>query len=187
MMSHFDFQQTNLSGLTVVKRSRHFDNRDFFSPLFCVSQLADHGWIGPIKQINHSFTRRCGTVRGMHCQTAPHSETKLVTCIKGKIWDVAIDLREGSPTFLQWHSEILSEENLNALLISEGFAHGFQALDKDNYVIYSCTKYRDKKSEISINPNDNILKIKWPSKKKIISDKDKRAQSYSEFRKKFRL
>ena len=173
MMSRFDFQKTRLPGLTVVKRDRHFDKRNFFSRLFCVSQLSDHGWVGPIKQINHSYTRRCGTVRGMHCQTAPHSEMKLVTCIKGKIWDVAIDLRESSPTFLQWHSEILSEENLNALLISEGFAHGFQSLSDDVEIIYCHNKAYRPDHELALNPVDPTLKLQWPIEISEMSERDK--------------
>ena len=175
-MSRFDFQRTNLLGLTVVKRDRHFDDRGFFSRLFCVSQLSAHGWVGPIEQINHSFTRRCGTVRGMHYQTAPHSEMKLVTCIKGKIWDVAIDLRENSPTFLQWHSEILSEENLKALLIPEGFAHGFQSLGDDVEIIYCHNKAYRSDNERALNPVDPTLKVQWPIEISEISERDKNQQ-----------
>lgn len=173
MMSRFDFQQTSLSGLTVVKRGRHSDDRGFFSRLFCVSQLSAHGWVGPIEQINHSFTRRCGTVRGMHYQTAPHSEMKLVTCIKGKIWDVAIDLRENSPTFLQWHGEILSEGNLTALFISEGFAHGFQSLSDDVEIIYCHNKAYRPDHELALNPVDPTLKLQWPIEISEMSERDK--------------
>ena len=173
MMSCFDFQQTSLSGLTLVKRDRHFDDRGFFSRLFCASQLSEHGWVGPIEQINHSFTRRSGTVRGMHCQTTPYSEMKLVTCIKGKIWDVAIDLRESSPTFLEWHGETLSEDNLNALLIPEGFAHGFQSLSDDVEIVYCHNKAYRPEHELALNPVDPSLKLQWPIEISEISGRDK--------------
>lgn len=173
MMSRFDFQKTSLSGLKVVKRYRHFDKRGFFSRLFCASQLSKHGWIGPIEQINHSTTRRCGTVRGMHYQTKPHSEMKLVTCIKGKIWDVAIDLRESSTTFLQWHGEILSDDDSSALLIPEGFAHGFQSLSDDVEILYCHSKVYSPDHERALNPADPNLKLHWPIEISHMSERDK--------------
>ena len=123
-----------------------------------------------------SYSKK-NVVRGLHLQKT-QSQGKFISVIKGKIFDVALDLRKNSKTFGKYFSTYLDENNSKSIYIPPGFAHGFQALNKENYIIYSCTKYRNKKSEISINPNDKILKIKWPNKTKIISDKDKKALSY---------
>ena len=107
------------------------------------------------------------------------TQGKFISVIKGKIFDIALDLRKNSKTFGKYYSTYIGEKNSKSIYIPPGFAHGFQALDKENYVVYSCTKYRNKKSEISINPTDKDLKIKWPKETKVISKRDKNAQSYS--------
>ena len=112
------------------------------------------------------------------------SQGKFVSVVKGKIYDVAVDLRFNSKSFGKYFGCVLSEANYTSIFIPPGFAHGFQALDKDNYVIYSCTKYRNEKSELSINCNDEILKIKWPLNRQILSKKDRNAMLFSEFLKK---
>ena len=123
-------------------------------------------------------------VRGLHIQTK-NPQGKFVTVIKGKIFDVVLDLRKKSKTFGKVYSCMLSEKNSNSIFIPAGFAHGFQSLDKETYIIYSCTKYRDKKSEITIDVNDNNLKIKWPSKNQILSNKDKNGISFLDYKKNF--
>tara|TARA_B100001564_G_scaffold267245_1_gene228872 strand:+ start:382 stop:783 length:402 start_codon:yes stop_codon:yes gene_type:complete len=123
-------------------------------------------------------------VRGLHIQTKK-PQGKFVTVIKGKIFDVALDLRKKSKTFGKVYSCVLSEKNSNSIFIPAGFAHGFQSLDRENYVIYSCTEYRDKKSEITIDVNDYNLKIKWPSKIQILSNKDKNGISFLNYKKNF--
>ena len=123
-------------------------------------------------------------VRGLHIQTK-NPQGKFVTVIKGKIFDVALDLRKKSKTFGKIYSCVLSEKNSNSIFIPPGFAHGFQSLDRETYVIYSCTKYRDKKSEITIDVNDYNLKIKWPSKIQILSNKDKNGISFLNYKKNF--
>ena len=119
-------------------------------------------------------------IRGLHLQQRK-SQGKFVTVIKGKIYDVVIDLRKKSKTFGKKYSIILSENNCNSIYVPEGFAHGFCALDKDNYVVYSCTNYRDKQSEIGIKFNDKKLNINWPTKNPILSKKDKKNQSLKDF------
>ena len=114
-----------------VQRQPLQDARGLFERMFCADELAAAGWTQPIAQINHSVTRQRGSVRGLHYQRPPHAEMKLVSCLRGEVWDVAVDLRAGSPTFLQWHAEHLSPSNACALLIPPGFAHGFQALTDD--------------------------------------------------------
>ena len=108
-----------LAGLKLLERQRMSDSRGFLARLFCADELAAAGWRQPVAQINHTFTARCGTVRGMHYQQPPNAEMKLVTCIRGEVWDIAIDLRADSHTFLHWHAEILSAYNNRALLIPE--------------------------------------------------------------------
>lgn len=127
-MSRLSIHDTPLVGVKLIQRQRAGDQRGFLDRLFCADELAAAGWDIPIAQINHTYTRRAGTVRGMHFQFPPHAEKKLVTCLKGAIQDVAVDLRPDSPTFLQWHAEELSPDNQRSLLLPEGVAHGFQAL-----------------------------------------------------------
>ena len=124
---------------------------------------------------------RKNVVRGLHIQTK-NSQGKFVTVIKGKIFDVAIDLRKNSKTFGEMYSCILSEKNTKSIFIPEGFAHGFQGLEKENYIIYSCTKYREKNSEVTIDIWDKDLNIKWPIKKKIVSKKDRKGIAFKKYK-----
>lgn len=151
-----------ISGLKCVDRKHISDNRGFLSRIFCVDELAEAGWAKPIVQINHTFTAKRGTVRGMHFQYPPHAEMKLVSCIRGEVWDAVVDLRAGSPTFLRWHAERISAENGRALLIPEGFAHGFQALTDNVELIYCHSEGYAAQAESGLNPNDPRLGIKWP-------------------------
>ena len=132
-----------------------------------------------------SYSKK-NVIRGLHLQTQK-SQGKFVTVIKGKIFDVAVDLRKKSKTYGKFFSCILSEKNSNSIYIPPGFAHGFQALEKENYIIYNCTKYRNSKSEIAIKYDDKNLKIKWPLKRQIVSKKDKDAISLLEFEKKIKF
>jgi dTDP-4-dehydrorhamnose 3,5-epimerase len=153
---------TPLAGLMRIERHRIADGRGSFSRLFCASELAGAGWKDPIVQINHSHTALRGTVRGMHYQRSPHAETKLVSCLQGEVWDVAVDLRKNSPTFLQWYAEHLSAGNGYALLIPPGFAHGFQALTDDATMLYCHSTAYASEAEAGLNPLDPSLVIAWP-------------------------
>jgi dTDP-4-dehydrorhamnose 3,5-epimerase len=128
-----------------------------------------------------SYSKK-NVIRGLHIQTKD-SQGKFISVIKGRIFDVAVDLRKNSKTFGKSFTCTISENNSKSIFIPPGFAHGFQALDKENYVIYSCTKYRNEKSETTIDFNDKNLKIKWPNKKTIVSKKDSRGISLLEFKK----
>ncbi|MFY8115720.1 MAG: dTDP-4-dehydrorhamnose 3,5-epimerase family protein, partial [Rhabdaerophilum sp.] len=130
-MSRLALHPLPLDGLTRVDRQKLGDPRGFLARVFCAETLREAGWNRPVAQINHTYSAAQGTIRGMHFQHAPHAEMKLVTCLRGEIWDVALDLRPASPRYLHWHAEILSAENGRALLIPEGCAHGFQALSPD--------------------------------------------------------
>jgi dTDP-4-dehydrorhamnose 3,5-epimerase len=161
-MSRFEIVDTPLAGLKLVRRQRLGDSRGFLSRLFCAEGLAAAGWSGPIAQINHTFTSRQGTVRGMHYQRPPHAEAKLVSCLRGEVWDVAVDLRAGSPTFLRWHAERLSADNGCALLIPQGFAHGFQTLSDDVELLYCHSAAYAAQAEAGLHPQDERMAIAWP-------------------------
>jgi dTDP-4-dehydrorhamnose 3,5-epimerase len=161
-----------LSGLKRVERQHLGDARGFLSRLFCADELAEAGWNGPVAQINQSLTRRRGAVRGMHFQYPPHAETKLVSCLRGAVFDVAVDLRKGSPTFLRWHAQELSAENRLALLIPAGFAHGFQTLSEECELLYVHSAPYVATAEGGLSPRDAALAIAWPLAIAEMSERD---------------
>ncbi len=172
-MARFDCVNTSLSGLKILKRNPIEDSRGFLSRFFCAEEFKAFGFSKPISQINHTLTRQKGTVRGLHYQQPPHAEIKLVSCIKGEVFDVAIDLRKNSPTFLQWHGEMLSENNQRSLLIPEGYAHGFQTLTEDCELIYLHSAPYVKEAEAALNVTDPKLDIAWPLNFTEISERDR--------------
>ncbi|MDP2246804.1 MAG: dTDP-4-dehydrorhamnose 3,5-epimerase [Nitrosomonadales bacterium] len=172
-MSRFSFLNTSIAGLKVVQRKPIEDDRGFLSRFFCAEEFEKHQFNKPISQINHTLTRKKGVVRGLHYQNPPFAEMKLVSCLKGEVFDVAVDLRIGSPTFLQWHAEILSAGNSSSLLIPEGFAHGFQTLTDNCELIYLHTAPYAKEAEGALNANDKQLSIKWPLQIAEMSDRDR--------------
>ncbi|MCI5066977.1 dTDP-4-dehydrorhamnose 3,5-epimerase family protein [Acidovorax sp.] len=161
-MSRLALAPLPLAGLFRVVRQPLVDERGFFSRLFCAGELADAGWTAPIAQVNQSYTALKGTVRGMHYQKPPHAEMKLVSCLRGEVWDVAVDLRPDSPTFLRWHAEPLSADNGSALLIPPGFAHGFQALSDHAELLYCHSAAYVPAAEAGLHPADPRLSIAWP-------------------------
>ena len=169
----FEIKPTPLAGLNVVQRSVRADERGSFSRVFSATELAPAGWHAPVSQLNHSVTRERGTVRGMHFQRPPHAEMKLVSCLRGVVWDVAVDLRAGSPTFGRWHAERLSDENHRAMLIPEGFAHGFQALTDDVELLYCHSAPYEAGAEGGVNPLDGRLAVAWPLPITRLSDRDR--------------
>ena len=171
-MNRFSIHDLPLAGLKLVERTRMGDARGFLSRLFCAEELAAAGWRTPIAQINHAGTAGRGTVRGMHYQRPPHAEMKLVSCLRGEVWDVAVDLRAGSKTFLRWHAERLSADNRRALLIPEGFAHGFQTLTGDVELLYCHAAAYAPESEAGLNPQDPRLQIGWPLPIAALSERD---------------
>mgnify|MGYP001164624896 FL=1 len=171
-MSRFVVADLPLPGLKLVERKRMSDERGFLSRLFCNEDLAAAGWRKPVVQINHTSTVKQGAVRGMHFQLPPYAEMKLVMCLKGEVWDVAVDLRAGSPTFLQWHAERLSAQNGRALLIPEGFAHGFQVLSDGAELLYCHSAPYTPEAEAGLNPQDRRLDIGWPLPVADMSERD---------------
>ena len=171
-MSQFSIIDTPIKGLKVIERRSIEDSRGFLARIFCADELKLAGWSKPIAQINQTVTRKKGAVRGMHFQPPPYSEMKLVSCLQGEIWDVAVDLRKNSPTFLKWHAEKLSEENCRALLIPEGFAHGFQTLAENCELIYLHSAAYIREADTGIHTNDPMLSIAWPLDIIEISERD---------------
>lgn len=161
-MSRFHITQTGMAGLLVIERQEISDARGSFSRLFCSEELREFGWPHPIAQINHTVTSRSGAVRGLHFQRPPHAEVKHVTCVRGEVWDVAVDVRRKSPTFLRWHAEKLSVENRRSLLIPPGFAHGFQALSDGAELIYFHSAAYAPGHEAGLDVRDVKLAISWP-------------------------
>ena len=171
-MSRFTFPPTALNGLMVVERQRLADHRGYFSRFFCAEELSAAGFALPIAQINHTLTRQRGAVRGLHFQHPPHAEDKLVSCLRGEIFDVAVDLRTGSETYLQWHAEILSADNCKSLMIPQGFAHGFQTLSDDCELLYLHSRPYVAGAEAALNARDPALGIRWPLAFTDISERD---------------
>ena len=168
--------RTNLKDLFIIKNKSFKDKRGYFKELARENKINKKF---PFHVMSYS---KKNVIRGLHIQTKD-SQGKFISVIKGRIFDVAVDLRRNSKTFGKIYTCILSEKNSKSIFIPPGFAHGFQALDKENYIIYSCTKYRNEKSETTINFNDKNLKIKWPNKRPIVSKKDKNAISFLDFNK----
>lgn len=162
------------AGLSLVQRMAIEDERGFLSRFFCAEEFANVGMSMSIAQINQTLTRKKGAVRGMHFQHSPYAEKKLVSCIKGEVWDVAVDLRQNSPTFLHWHGEVLSAVNRKSLLIPEGFAHGFQTLADDCELIYLHTAVYHQASEDALNVHDPVLSINWPLEITELSERDRK-------------
>lgn len=162
MSSRFDLLETPLAGLQVVQRKPIGDQRGYLERLFCAEELQQFTLGKPISQINHTFTASRGTVRGMHFQYPPHAEIKFVQCLRGAVFDVAVDVRSNSVSFLCWHGELLSADNHRTLVIPEGFAHGFQALTDDCEMLYFHTAAYRPDSESGLNPTDSRLAIRWP-------------------------
>lgn len=166
-------RQTDIAGSFVVEARPYTDHRGAFSRLFCERALADVIGGRHIVQVNHSRTSAVGAVRGMHFQHPPHAEMKLVRCMRGRVWDVVVDLRAGSPTFLQWHAEELSPDSSRMLVIPEGCAHGFQVLEADSELLYLHTAFYTPESEGALRFDDPLLGITWPLQVVDLSERDK--------------
>lgn len=164
---------TPIAGVARLERVRRGDTRGYFERIFCAETLLACDWHEPIAQINHSYTEHVGVVRGMHYQRPPHADAKLVSCVRGEVWDVVLDLRCGSPTFLHWHGVKLSAENGRALLIPKGCAHGFQTLSNDAELLYCHTAAYTPESDAGVSAIDGRFKIEWPLPISIMSDKDR--------------
>ena len=162
MNSRFDIVETPIAGLRIVQRKPLGDSRGHLERLFCANELEILTRAKPIVQINHPLTAARGTVRGLHFQHPPHAEIKFVSCLRGEVFDVAVDLRDSSPTFLHWHAEVLSADNHRSLVLPEGFAHGFQTLSDNCEMLYFHTAAYNAEAEAGLNVQDPRLAIEWP-------------------------
>jgi dTDP-4-dehydrorhamnose 3,5-epimerase len=167
-----DIIETPLSGVMEIHRKPRLDSRGLFQRLFCDDLLGEYLGGRNIAQINHSLTHQIGTVRGMHMQLGAYAETKVISCISGEVYDVALDMRQNSPTFLQWHSINLSPSKHNSLLIPPGVAHGFQCLSENSELLYFHTEIYSADNEFGISINDARLRLGWPLRLSQISDRD---------------
>ena len=170
--------KTNFKDLIIYKNKSFVDKRGHFKEL-----LKEKDFKKKFPFTVMSFSKK-NVIRGLHIQNKK-KQGKYVSVIKGRVFDIALDLRKNSKTFGKYYTCILSEDNSNSIYIPAGFAHGFCALDKENYVIYSCTQYRNARAEVAIKYNDKNLNIKWPIKKPIVSKKDQKAITFIEFKKKY--
>lgn len=171
-MSRFDILATPLEGLVVLQRKPIGDYRGYLERLFCIEELHMLLPNKNIMQINHTLTAKRGTVRGLHFQHPPHAEVKFVSCLRGEVFDVALDLRQGSSTFLRWHAEVLSADNHKTLGIPEGFAHGFQTLTDDCEMLYLHTATYQPAAEGGLHAQDPMLNIRWPEAILELSSRD---------------
>lgn len=162
MSGRFEILATPIAGLHVLQRKPISDSRGYLERLFCMDELQALVPGKRIEQANHTLTADRGTVRGLHFQHAPHAETKFVHCLRGEVFDIAVDLRRGSPTFLRWHAEVLSAGNHRTFVIPEGFAHGFQTMSDECEMLYFHTAPYRQDAEGGLHPQDPRLAIAWP-------------------------
>lgn len=167
-----NYAATEIGGVLALRSTAFQDSRGAFSRLFCAKELQEFIGQRTIVQINHSTTHHVGAVRGLHYQHAPHAEMKIVRCLKGRVFDVAVDLRRGSATFLRWTALELTPESGHALVIPEGCAHGFQVLEADSQLLYLHTAFYTPAAEGGIRFDDPEIKIKWPLAPTDISARD---------------
>ncbi len=165
-------QPTPIPSLMLVETTPHADDRGAFARLYCEHALQSLIGTRRIVQINNSRTTAIGAVRGLHYQYPPYAEMKLVRCLKGRVWDVTVDLRHDSPTFLRWHAEELTPDNALMVVIPEGFAHGFQVLEQDSELLYLHTAFYKPESEGGLRHDDPQLGIAWPLPVTDISARD---------------
>ncbi len=168
------FTPTSVAGAWLVDLERHTDDRGWFARTWCAEEFARQGLDARLAQCSASLNHRRGTLRGMHYQAAPHPEAKLVRCVRGAMFDVALDLRPGSETFGRWASAELTAENGRALYVPEGCAHGFQTLMDDTEVLYQISRPWHPESALGIRWNDPTVGIQWPlAAAAVISDRDR--------------
>ena len=167
----FDFQPTGLPGLVIIKPTVFSDNRGTFFETYKKSDFIAAGIVDEFVQDNQSISRK-GTLRGLHFQRSPHAQAKLVRVVRGAAWDVAVDLRKASPTYLKWFGLELYSKNGSMLYIPAGFAHGFLTLENDTVFAYKCSLEYNRESEDGIRWDDLDINISWPAEQIEVSEKD---------------
>ena len=172
------FTETILKNAYVIELEKREDHRGFFARTWDKKEFEERNLNSNLVQCNVSFSKKCGTLRGMHYQKKPFEESKVIRCIKGKIFDVIIDLRVSSSTFKKWVGVELTEKNYKMLYVPEGFAHGFQTLEDNSEIIYQVSEFYTPNSELGIHWNDPAFNITWPIEEKIITEKDNSWKSF---------
>jgi len=167
------FLSLPLPGTYQIELEPRGDERGRFTRLFCAKELAEIGHVKPIVNVNHSYTQKAGTIRGMHFQNPPDCEVKIVKCVRGAIWDCIVDIRKDSPTFLQWTGVELTENNHRMIYVPEGFAHGFQSLTDDVEIVYFVSNFYAPDNEAGLRFDDPTPNIRWPMDVTEVSARDK--------------
>jgi dTDP-4-dehydrorhamnose 3,5-epimerase len=167
------FKDTGLAGVVQIEMDPHWDERGHFARTWCENEFREKGLNPRIAQCNISFNRRKGTLRGLHYQAAPFQEAKLVRCSRGSLYDVVVDLRPHSETFMNWVGSELTATNLQALYIPEGCAHGFLTLENETEVHYQISEFYHPETARGVRWNDPAFKICWPGRVEVISDRDR--------------
>jgi len=173
------FTETQLPGVFVIELDRHEDERGWFARMWCREEFAQHGLPLEFAQSSISHNAQRGTLRGMHFQTAPHAEAKLIRCVAGAVHDVALDLRPDSPTFKQSFATGLSAENGRALFLPEGIAHGFQTLADNSALHYQMTSPYVAEAATGVRWNDPVFDLEWPVAEPILSERDQAWPDFS--------
>ncbi len=179
--------ETGISGLKVITPRRIEDERGFFSESYNRARMAEHGILTEFLQDNHSMSRAVGTVRGLHYQSPPHAQAKLVRCGRGRLFDVAVDIRVGSPSYGKWYGIELSHENGAQLLVPVGFLHGFVTREPDTEIIYKCSDYYAPECDGAVRFDDPAIGVEWgiSDAQAMVSDKDQAAPLLAEINNKF--
>ena len=173
------FTKTNLEGAFVIRIQKLADERGFFACAFCQREFQEHGLNPNVVQCNISYNKQKGTLRGMHFQSAPYQEAKLVRCMQGAIYDVIVDIRPESETYMEHFTIYLTADNYNALYVPEGFAHGFLTLEDNTHVFYQMSEFFAPGNARGFQWNDPAFNIEWPEEIQSISDRDANLPNYS--------
>ncbi len=174
------FEPLELDGLIRISLESIEDSRGAFARQFCSREFSKNNLNTNWVQMNHSVNKASSTIRGLHFQRPPFHEVKMVRCLRGRVFDIAVDLRADSPSFGQWHGEELSDQNGRALYIPAGFAHGFQVLEPDSELFYWHSNFYEPDSEGGVNPLDPLLGIDWPLPPETMSPRDQKLPQLSE-------
>lgn len=176
-MSEWHNNQMKANGCILIKPTFHKDHRGFFVETYSRKNYLKYGIDVEFVQDNHSHSKELGTLRGLHFQAPPHAQAKIIRCVRGSIYDVAVDIRRGSPTYGKWEGYELTSGNGHQVYVPVGFAHGFMTLEPESEIVYKCTDYYAPETEASVLWNDPDIRISWPKlDKPILSDKDAVAQ-----------
>lgn len=167
------FNPATLQGVYLVQPEPFSDERGWFARTYCKRAFGAIGHTAEWVQLNHSFTREKGSIRGMHFQLPPYAEIKMVRCIAGAVWDVVVDIRRDSPTFLKWYAAELNPRNKQMMYIPAGFAHGFQTLEPDTELLYHHSEYYQPGAESGLRFDDPALSVAWPLPVTVVSDRDR--------------